>query len=262
MLEKIRSYLAFERQLTSLAEEIKGLKVQILGHILMEYPFFMLTTPTGAGMKKILLSGGIHGNEPAGVAALLDILSTLKKEPALIEQFHLTLFPCLNPFGYEHHTRENSSGVDLNRQYGKRTPPQEVRLVRAALMEKRFDLSMEFHEDIDTPGFYLYEICDEARHAAGDIIVKEISKKYPINLQAEIEGAPAVGGVINPEVASSFFKKRMARRGEWPQAIYLHDQGTPHCITSETPTFLDMHQRVDMHLTVFKIALRLCDTIK
>ncbi len=255
MPEKIRSYSAFEKRLISLAERIKGLQIQLLGHLPMGYPLFMLTTPTGVGIKKIVLSGGIHGNEPAGVETLLEILSTLKKEPSLMERFHFTLFPCLNPFGYEHHTREDSSGVDLNRQYGRQMPPQEVRLVCAALTGNRFDLSVEFHEDVDTDGFYLYEICDEARHAAGDVIVKEISKKYPINLHKEIEGAPAAGGVIHPKVASFFFKQRMAKREEWPQAIYLYNHGTPHCITSETPTGFDMQQRVEMHLTVFKIAL-------
>ena len=64
----------------------------------------------------VCLSGGIHGDEPAAVEAML----TLLENPGLYEQcltdVDLVLFPCINPYGYEHHTRTNGQGLDLNRK--------------------------------------------------------------------------------------------------------------------------------------------------
>lgn len=257
-LTKVRSYPDLTERLNRLAERVKGVELHLLGKIRAEktsYPFWMLTTPEGAAKKKVCLSGGIHGDEPAGVEAVLGLLPLLKKKPDLMDRFHFTLFPCNNPFGYEYHTRENGSRKDLNRQYSKRHPPAEVRLIRKALDGKRFDLSIEFHEDIDTPGFYLYEISENPEGAVAHKIVKKVGRKYPVNLQEEIEGAPAEGGIISPTVASDFFKRRIERGKQWPQALYLYKQGTLHCITSETPIHLDMRQRVEIHLTVLKTAL-------
>lgn len=257
-LNKIRSYSELIERLLPLAEKVQGVESRLLGKVRAGghvYPFWMLTTPRGPGKKTVCLSGGIHGDEPAGVEGILGALETLKKRPNLMNRFHFTIFPCINPFGYEHHTRGNGSEIDLNRQFTKKRPPAEVRLLRRVLDGKRFDLSIEFHEDIDTPGFYLYEICENPREAVANKIVKRVAKRYPINLQEEIEGAPAKRGVISTTVSAPFFKRRIARRREWPQAIYLYKQGTPHFITSETPIHLDLRDRVEIHLIVLKTAL-------
>ena len=256
-LTKVRSYPDLTDRLIGLAEKVKGLEIQLLGKIRAGksgYPYWMMTTPEGENKKKVCLSGGIHGDEPAGVEAMLGVLAMLKKKTDLMERFQFTLLPCSNPFGYEYHTRENGSKKDLNRQYSKSRPPSEVRLIKKALDGRRFDLSIEFHEDIDTPGFYLYEIAAPERAVAGKII-REVARKYPINRQEEIEGAPAKGGIISPTVASDFFRRRIERGRQWPQALYLYKQGTPHLITSETPIHLDMKERVEIHHIVLNTAL-------
>lgn len=257
-LTKVRSYPELTERLIGLAEKVKGIEIRLLGKIRAgetDYPFWLMTTPEGEAKKKVALSGGIHGDEPAGVEAMLGVLAMLKKKPGLMERFHFTLLPCSNPFGYEHHTRENGSKKDLNRQYSKSRPPSEVRLIKKALDGRRFDLSIEFHEDIDTPGFYLYEIAEKPERAVAAKIVSKVARKYPINLQEEIEGAPAKGGIISPTVASDFFRRRIERGKQWPQALYLYKQGTPHLITSETPIHLDMRERVEIHHLVLNTAL-------
>ena len=255
---KIRSYPELSERIADLAGTVEGVELRLLGKVRSGptlYPFWALTTPNEPGRKRVCLSGGIHGDEPAGVEGVLGALETLRKEPALIERFHFTFFPCINPFGYEHHTRENGSKIDLNRRFIRKRPPSEVRFVKEFLEGKRFDVSIEFHEDIDTPGFYLYELCDIPGGAVGAEIIRQVAERYPVNLRDEIEGAPAKGGIISPDLASPFFKKRIERRRQWPQAIYLYKQGVPHTITSETPVHLDMRDRARMHLIVLKTAL-------
>ncbi|WDT80664.1 MAG: M14 family metallocarboxypeptidase [Candidatus Manganitrophus sp.] len=255
---KVRSYSeTIERMLRSV-KETKGIEAHLLGTVRANphrYPFWMVSTPEGRGKKKICLSGGIHGDEPAGVEAILAVIEMIRNRPALLGRFQFILFPCINPFGYEHHTRENRSRIDLNRQYVRKRPAAEIRFVKKVIDGKRFDLDVEFHEDIDTPGFYMYEVFRSPAQAVGRKIIRRVAKKYPINLQTEIEGAPAEKGLISPDVSSDFFKRRFARKRQWPQALYFYMNGASHVITSETPVHLKMQERVEIHLIALKTAL-------
>lgn len=257
-LNKVRSYSGMMDRMLRLAKETKGVEAHLLGTVRAHpdrYPFWMLSTPDGPGKKKVCLSGGIHGDEPAGVETILAVIEMIRNKPALLDRFQFILFPCINPFGYEHHTRHNRSRIDLNRQYVRKRPPAEIRFVKKVVDGKRFDLDVEFHEDIDTPGFYMYEVFRDPAHPIGRKIIRRVAKKYPINLQTEIEGAPADGGLISPDVSSGFFKRRFARKRQWPQALYFYMNGASHVITSETPVHLDMQERVEIHLIVLKTAL-------
>ena len=255
---KVRSYSDLTRRLIRLAERIPEIDLHLLGKVRAgaeRYPFWTLTTPAGPKKRTICLSGGIHGDEPAGVEAVLGALEMLKKRPRWIDRSQFTIFPCINPYGYEYGTRQNRSKIDLNRQFMRAHPAGEVRLMKRVLDGRTFDLSIEFHEDIDTPGFYLYELSKDPKRAIAKKIIRRVEKKYPINLGEEIEGAPAKGGVISPDLSSGFFKERLARRRQWPHAIYQYKQGTPHTLTSETPIHLGAKERVEIHLIVLKTAM-------
>lgn len=255
---KVRSYSEMIERMLRSVKETKGIEAHLLGTVRStpdRYPFWMVSTPEGPGKKKICLSGGIHGDEPAGVETILAVIEMIRKKPEWLDRLHFIIFPCINPSGYERHTRHNRARIDLNRHYVRKRPAAEVRLVKEVVDGKVFDLDVEFHEDIDTPGFYMYEVFRDPAHAIGRKIIQRVAKKYPINLQNEIEGAPADGGLISPDVSSSFFKRRFARKRQWPQALYFYMNGTSHVITSETPVHLKMQERVEIHLIVLKTAL-------
>src|SRR6185312_15028223 len=69
--------------------------------------------PETRNAKRIYLSAGIHGDEPAGPLAALQLL----QENRWPENVDLWFCPCLNPIGFTLNTRENSRGIDLNREY-------------------------------------------------------------------------------------------------------------------------------------------------
>jgi hypothetical protein len=69
--------------------------------------------------RRIYISAGIHGDEPASPLAALRLLQE-NRWPANVETF---LVPCLNPVGFTLNQRENGEGIDLNRDYrNPRTP--------------------------------------------------------------------------------------------------------------------------------------------
>src|SRR5690349_13926766 len=75
---------------------------------------FALTRPAKTReSRRIYISTGIHGDEPAGPLAARELLQANQ----WADDHSIWLLPCLNPTGFIHHTRENSEGTDLNRQY-------------------------------------------------------------------------------------------------------------------------------------------------
>jgi hypothetical protein len=68
----------------------------------------------------ILFFGGVHGDEPEGVAlaqATLSWLTQYHQEDGNTPLCPWLLIPCLNPDGYKAKKRVNGRGVDLNRNY-------------------------------------------------------------------------------------------------------------------------------------------------
>src|SRR5204863_8973942 len=106
----------------------------------------------------------------------------------------------------------------------------ESEIVKRTLRGRQFDLSVELHEDIDSPGFYMYEIKSQPPFLGGKI-VEAVERVGPVNRVAVIEGMRSVDGVIRRPNATS----QMMRRKRWPLAFYLYSYHTPHKLTLETP---------------------------
>ena len=104
--------------------------------------------------KHVLITGGMHGDEPAGVEAVLQFLE--RDNTALLNKFSFIVIPCINPYGYVHNTRETLDGIDINRAF-ETEDAAEVAIVKKALGQTQFSLAIDFHEDYDATGFYLYE---------------------------------------------------------------------------------------------------------
>jgi protein MpaA len=70
-------------------------------------------------VRPILLIGGVHGDEPEGVALAEECLAWLKSNSAQ-KVTPWVVVPCLNPDGFAAKERTNGNGVDLNRNYPSR----------------------------------------------------------------------------------------------------------------------------------------------
>ena len=78
-----------------------------------EYPPLASRKPLG----KVLLMGGIHGDEYSTYSIMFKWMNTLNKYHSGL--FHWTVIPCLNPDGLlrKKSQRQNANGVDLNRNF-------------------------------------------------------------------------------------------------------------------------------------------------
>ncbi len=108
------------------------------------------------------------------------------------------------------------------------------------------------HEDVDSSGFYLYEIAENSDdHVAEQIVEAMKAQGVPINMDSEIEGRPAVGGIIRPGVRIKRFRKTRL-----PLAIFAYRTCGGHVIAMELPaSVLPFEDRVAIELMGLGIAL-------
>lgn len=201
--------------------------------------------------KRVLITAGIHGDEPAGVETVCSFIER-KEYKKFLPNWEITIVPCINPFGYENNTRSNHEGVDLNRKFKSPAPPIEVVLAQS-LFDSVFDMTIELHEDIDSSGYYFFHSSAiDGRPALVHGILNQVQSIMPINLDREIDGISASGGVI----------ERVSIDEEmdwWPMAFYSLSKGTRTCLTLETATRFPMQTRVKAHLKAIETALDLFD---
>ena len=197
--------------------------------------------------KRVLISAGIHGDEPAGVETICSFIEK-KEYRKYLQEWEMILVPCINPFGYEANIRTNHEGLDLNRKFKSTDPPQEIAHAKK-LFDSPFDLTIELHEDIDSSGYYFFHSSAGASPSLlVDEILNNVKTVMPINMDSEIEGMPANRGVI----------ERVGIDDEmdcWPMAFYSLSKGTQSCLTLETGTQFSMQTRVKAHLIAIKAAL-------
>lgn len=198
----------------------------------------------GAG-RNFYLSAGIHGDEPAGPLALARLLAE-NQWPA---DANLFLCPCLNPTGFPLNRRENADGADLNRDYQHRTTA-EVRAHVAWLDGlPRLDRTLCLHEDWEADGFYLYEVNPDGLPSLAERIIAEVAPVCPVDHGQMIDGRPAAGGIIRPELDP-------AKRPQWPEAFYLFQHKTRLSYTLEAPSDFPLATRVDGLVAAVRAALR------
>ena len=203
-----------------------------------ELELFCLTRPAklsdGNQLRRIYISTGIHGDEPAGPMAALKLI----QENQWPENVDLWFCPCLNPLGFTLNTRENSQGFDLNRQY--LNPVAEEITAHIQWLEKQpsFDLCLLLHEDWESHGFYLYEQNPEGRRSLAEPMIEAVSKVCPVDPSEIIEDRPANNGIIRPNID-------LKTRPQWPEAFYMITYKTRLSYTLEAPSDYPLSTRMD-----------------
>ena len=189
--------------------------------------------PKESACARVYISMGIHGDEPAGPLAALQLL----QEDPWPAEAAIWLCPCLNPAGFALNRRENGQGMDLNRDY-RHLQSAEVRAhVEWLQRQPPFDLSLCLHEDWEAGGFYVYELNPDQKPSFAEKIIEAAGKACPIETSPLIEGRTARNGIIRPDL-------NPAERPQWPEAFYLITHKTRLSYTLEAPSDFPLPARV------------------
>jgi protein MpaA len=195
--------------------------------------FRALRRTNSSARVHVYISTGIHGDEPAGPLAALRLL----QEGAWPNDAAIWLCPCLNPSGFLLKHRENSAGIDVNRDYRHFESPEARAHVDWLERQPRFDVTLCLHEDWESNGFYLYELNPDNRPSFAEKILQAVAKVCPVDTSPVIEDWPAQNGIIRPNI-------NPAERPRWPEAMYLITHKTCQSYTLEAPSDFPMPVRV------------------
>ena len=200
---------------------------------------------------KVLITAGIHGDEPAPLLALLAFLKKWALQGKNVEVF---AFPCVNPTGLLRRRRGTSQGYDLNRIMDPMAISPEVRILLSAISDinQTFDVVFDLHEDNpDVPcdfhdggsnatGFYVYESArDETSRSLGHNITEAIRQLgLPIVSDPLVYGEKANKGVV-------FRDRSKCTRRDFER--YMLMNWTSRVFIPETPTSWGLRDRVTAH---------------
>lgn len=211
-----------------------------------DYPLIKIVLGKG-NPNRVLISAGIHGDEPAGVEAVCTFLEN-KAHQQFLADWEFTILPCINPTGYEAGTRNNHDDIDLNRKFNETPSPREVIYVQSVLNQS-YLLDLELHEDEDSDGYYLFQKNQGPKVSSlGRTILERVKPIHAINQAEEIEGYHAESGLLS----------RLSDPDDmewWPMALYAYTQGCGHVFTLESSPAFPMEVRVQAHLTAIQAAL-------
>ena len=194
--------------------------------------------------RRVYISTGIHGDEPAGPLAVLRLLET-DIWPADLD---LWICPCLNPVGLARNTRQNAQGVDLNRDYLGPAAAEITAHIEWLHRQPNFDLCLLLHEDWESRGFYLYEQNPDGKPSLAEKMIEAVSAVCPIDESELIEGRAAVKGIIRPNLDPR-------TRPQWPEAFFLITHKTRQSYTIEAPSEFALPIRVAALATAVRAAL-------
>lgn len=194
----------------------------------------------------LYLSAGIHGDEAGATEGLLEWAT---KNPAVMKEWNLLVFPCLNPWGLVNNSRLDAEGRDLNRGFHNRAIPQ-IDAQLQVLADRRFDVALTLHEDYDALGLYIYEVPSRPNHWA-EFLLQAAARHVPTDTRKKIEGLAARGGVVRRAIKPELMP-------HWPEAFVLHFHHAARTFTVETPSEFFLDDRVAAHVAVLTKAIALC----
>ncbi len=194
----------------------------------------------------VYLSSGVHGDEPAGPQALLQLL----REGFFQDGYRWLICPALNPAGLRKGVRENPQGVDLNRDYLAQTTA-EVRVHREWLEGQATPrLFLSLHEDWESSGIYYYEINRGSEKGPSyEELLEAAASYFPPEPERVIDDheVTKLGWIYHadePDIPEG-----------WPEAIYLAKSGCELSLTLETPSSMALEKRVGCHVAMVKRAV-------
>jgi len=198
----------------------------------------------------VALCAGVHGDEPAGVWALLELFET----PVLPNDYAYRIWPCTNPSGFHAGTRENAEGTDVNRTFGRGGTTPEARAMLTANRDRKYALSIDLHEDCDAPGFYCYEYgVGDIGHAVVDAVRGagySIADPGTCDLGSPLDAPAFDDGVVRPDAAGE-----TKTIGGLSYSMSIVRRAALRALTFETPQCLPLRERMTIHTIAVKAAL-------
>lgn len=161
-------------------------------------PRFLFVGPRGDGQEffRIGLFAGVHGDETAGVHALLSFLRQLEEKPEIAGGYEIFAYPFCNPDGFVAGTRWSASGKDLNREFWKDSEEPEVKVLQRQIEHLRFHGLISLHSDDTSEGLYGFVSGHSLTRYMLEPALTAAERVLPRNYDRQIDNFEADNGII------------------------------------------------------------------
>jgi len=181
--------------------ELPGVQFESLGSFesgakKYSIPRFTFRGPNSSEPIHIGIFAAIHGDEPAGALAAAGFLNEISREPELVENFLLHIYPLCNPTGFEDNTRHSRRGKDLNREFWKSSVEPEIEILERQLRSQHFSGIIQLHADDTSDGLYGFVRGHTLTENLLRPALAEAGRILPRNVNATIDGFAARDGII------------------------------------------------------------------
>jgi hypothetical protein len=204
--------------------------------------------PEGAE-RRVLITGGVHGNEPGGTAWVAELISLIGRNTRNFSGTSFDLIPLVNPWGWSRDIRFNKDGRDINRDFAS-FETQEAGILKEEFASRAYELVIDHHEDPDATGFYLYQYAKRDTTISRSVIAAIRDLGYPIEQDIQMVILRTRDGLIK---APRWGLKYMRMSGQLSITNYLRLNHSEEVYTVETPTHLPMEDRLRMHRRAFEL---------
>lgn len=177
-----------------LSRKLKGRSdITVLGTVRYdeaEYPLYDIYINNNAD-SDVFIFGGVHGNEPAGVQAALQLADLLYN----FHGFNFHIIPVVNPWGWQFNCRYNGMGVDINRDFGNyRNISQEAEIIMSSFRKYKAAVVFDLHESY-SQNYYVYVYDNEMENAAREFLQQN---KYEAENRHKAGGLSVKEGILHP----------------------------------------------------------------
>lgn len=218
----------------------RGLRCIILGTVEPNSDPVILLTPKRflEGRPRILVIGGMHGNEPCGPYAILKALETISDETLF--SCNISFIPCINPYGLRMGDRTDNDRDDPNRGYIHKDKIEQKDTTQSGdvlmnnknlLLNLGRDCFVSLHEDWEEESFYCYVSEQDGDKELGDEIIEVAKMHFDIKEGGKVGSAKVSGGKLDSSHDGSF-------------EDFMYDNASKICVTIETPGMKPIDERI------------------
>lgn len=210
------------------------------------YPLYKITGITASSADpcrgrplKILITAGVHGNEPIGVITAFDLMNDLAaREPQIRVSAEWTIMPLLNIEGLISAKRLMNNKQNLNRTFDEKTWTETSRAIAATWQSKDFDVAIDLHGSNVRKQFFLIKTTMDDRGVGRRALAALPTELLLHTAQGATQGyvgAPTENDTVDNERYLLESAGLASSSNEGTIKNYLLSRGTQYAYTLEYP---------------------------
>jgi len=205
-------------------------------------PLVRLATRGPRRKAGLMLMAGFHGEEPAGPLTLLHHLHHILGRARQLK-VPLSIYPVVNPNGFDHHVRTTTDGSFTNAGFvhGEDATGPEVALLAADMRKFAPDVFLDLHEDDHEKRCYLYAFGD--RRLAARLV------------ETEEAFLPVARGPLLHTLSMQAVDGQIRDHHDGSAEDFMSHEGARGSFASETPTKAPMQVRMALDLALIDVCL-------